>query len=106
MILSVLGRPTTGPAEDSHMTAATEIAALTATRGTSAIKTSREKSPPHESSSDRPRARRITDACRALGVSRSHLYALASKGQIRLVHIGGRTVVPESEIDRLVEGAR
>ncbi len=54
---------------------------------------------------DRPRARRIPDACRAIGISRSHLYALAAKGQIRLIHIGGRTVVPETEIDRLIEGA-
>lgn len=51
---------------------------------------------------DKPRARRINDACAALGVSRSHLYALASKGLIRLVRIGNRTVVPESEIDRLL----
>jgi hypothetical protein len=51
---------------------------------------------------DKPRARRIPDACRAIGVSRSHLYALEAKGLVRLVRIGGRTVVPETEIDRLL----
>ena len=54
-----------------------------------------------------PKARRIPDACRTMGISRSHLYALATKGYIRLVRIGGRTVVPESEIDRiLTEGVK
>jgi len=34
------------------------------------------------------------------------LYKLAARGKVRLVHIGGRTVVPETEIDRLAsEGA-
>jgi excisionase family DNA binding protein len=50
----------------------------------------------------KPRARRINDACAALGVSRSHLYNLAGEGKLRLVRIGNRTVVPESEIDRLL----
>lgn len=53
-------------------------------------------------SADKPRARRINDACAALGVSRSHLYNLAAKGEIRLARIGNRTLVPESEIDRLL----
>jgi excisionase family DNA binding protein len=55
---------------------------------------------------DRPasekRARRVNDACAALGISRSHLYGLAARGEIRLVRIGHRTLVPESEIDRLL----
>jgi excisionase family DNA binding protein len=54
------------------------------------------------SASDKPRARRIKDACAALGVSRSHLYNLAAKGEIRLARLGNRTLVPESEIDRLL----
>jgi excisionase family DNA binding protein len=48
-----------------------------------------------------PKARRIPDACRALGVCRSTLYKLAAQNKIKLVRIAGRTVVPESEIDRL-----
>jgi excisionase family DNA binding protein len=53
-----------------------------------------------------PKARRVLDACSALGISRATIYKLAAQGKIRLVKIGGRTVVPESEIDRLAsEGA-
>jgi excisionase family DNA binding protein len=52
------------------------------------------------------KARRVNDACSALGISRATLYKLAAQGKIRLVKIGGRTVVPESEIDRIAsEGA-
>jgi excisionase family DNA binding protein len=53
---------------------------------------------------DQPRARRIQDASRAIGISRTTIYNLAAAGKIRLIKIGGRTLVPESEIDRLVEG--
>lgn len=57
--------------------------------------------------SDSPRAYRVKDACRALGVGRSTLYKLAAAGKLRLVRIGGRTVVPGNEVDRLAnEGAR
>jgi len=44
------------------------------------------------------------DACSALGISRATLYKLAAQGKIRLVKIAGRTVVPETEIDRLASG--
>ena len=47
------------------------------------------------------RAYRIVDACRALGVGCSTIYKLAAEGKLRLVRIGGRTVVPASEIERL-----
>jgi excisionase family DNA binding protein len=47
------------------------------------------------------KARRIPEACEALGICRSTLYKLAAQNKLRLVHIAGRTVVPESEIDRL-----
>jgi excisionase family DNA binding protein len=52
---------------------------------------------------NRRRARRVNDACDALQISRSHLYALAAAGKIKLIRIGGRTLVPEAEIDRLAE---
>ena len=59
-----------------------------------------------EPSLDRLKARRVRDACHAIGISKSTLYKLASQGMVRLVHIGGRTVVPETEINRLAsEGA-
>lgn len=50
----------------------------------------------------KPRARRINDASATLGIGRSTLYKMAAAGKIRLVKIGNRTVVPESEIDRLL----
>jgi hypothetical protein len=53
-----------------------------------------------------PKARRVNDACRALGIGRTSLYKLASEGKIKLVHVLGRTLVPESEIERVSsEGA-
>jgi excisionase family DNA binding protein len=52
------------------------------------------------------RAWHVNDACAALQISRSHLYALAAAGKIKLIRIGGRTLVPGVEIDRLAdEGA-
>jgi len=48
-----------------------------------------------------PKARRIPEACLAIGISRALLYKLAAQGKIKLVKIAGRTVVPESEINRL-----
>ncbi len=50
---------------------------------------------------DAPKARRVLDACRAVGISRSTLYRLAAEGKIKLIRIGGRTLVPEAELDRL-----
>ena len=56
--------------------------------------------------SDAPKARRVPEACAAIGISKAMLYKLAAQGKVRLVRIGGRTVVAEAEIDRLVsEGA-
>jgi predicted DNA-binding transcriptional regulator AlpA len=53
-----------------------------------------------------PRALRIPAACSTWGMGKSLLYQLAREGRIRLVRIAGRTVVPASEIERLVrEGA-
>ena len=55
---------------------------------------------------DATKARRVNDACRAIGIGRSTLYKLAADDKIKLVRILGRTLVPESEIERLVkEGA-
>ena len=43
----------------------------------------------------------VNDACHALGIKRTSLYELAKTGQIRLIRIAGRTLVPRSEIERL-----
>ena len=51
-----------------------------------------------------PRAYRINDACKILQISRSHLYSLTEKELLRLIKIGGRSLVPASEIERLLNG--
>jgi excisionase family DNA binding protein len=50
----------------------------------------------------RPSAWRVNDALLQLGISRATLYKLVNKGEIRLARIGGRTLVPDAEIRRLV----
>ena len=43
----------------------------------------------------------VNDACHALGIKRTLLYALAKTGQLKLIRIAGRTLIPRSEIERL-----
>lgn len=38
------------------------------------------------------------------GMSRQHLHNLAERGELRLVRLGRRVLVPASEINRLLEG--
>jgi len=46
------------------------------------------------------------EAAGQLSISRSTLYGLISAGQLRRVKIGRRTLIPATEIDRLLnEGA-
>jgi excisionase family DNA binding protein len=52
-----------------------------------------------------PMALRVSDACRTLSISRSHLYALAAKGGVKLTRVGGRTLVTMAEINRLLGAA-
>jgi Helix-turn-helix domain len=52
----------------------------------------------------RPDAWRVNDALRQLSISRATLYKMAKNGDLRLANLGGRTVVPDSEIMRLVGG--
>lgn len=49
-----------------------------------------------------PLANRIPDACRRLGVGRSSLYELIKSGDLRTIKIGTRTLVPESELQRII----
>lgn len=44
---------------------------------------------------------RIDEACHALGIGRTSLYELVKTGQIRIIKIAGRSLVPRSEIERL-----
>jgi excisionase family DNA binding protein len=51
-----------------------------------------------------PLAYTVRDVTRLLGVSRSHIYELRSKGIISFVKIGGRTLITRETIDRLLRG--
>ena len=50
----------------------------------------------------RPAGYAPADAASQLSISRSHLYNLIKNGEIRVAKIGSRTVIPASEIDRLL----
>ena len=49
-----------------------------------------------------PMAYRVNDACHALGgIGRTSLYDLIKSGELKIIKIAGRTMVPRSEIERL-----
>lgn len=53
-----------------------------------------------------PQVRSVRDTCLVLSISRAHVYNLLSSGRLRCVKLGRRTLIPESEIARLLqEGA-
>lgn len=58
-----------------------------------------------EIASTAPLAHRIPDACQRIGVGRSSLYELIKSGDLKTVRIAGRTLIPESELQRLVTDA-
>lgn len=45
----------------------------------------------------------VNDACMALGIGRTSLYELAKNGELKLIKIAGRTLVPRSELERLTQ---
>ncbi|WP_293054920.1 helix-turn-helix domain-containing protein [Mycobacterium sp.] len=47
----------------------------------------------------------IPEALEALRIGKSSFYKLTAKGEIRTLRLGGRTLVPEREIDRLISTA-
>lgn len=49
-----------------------------------------------------PHAWTVKEACEALRISRVHLYQLEKRGQLRMVRIVGRVVLPVSEGQRLL----
>jgi excisionase family DNA binding protein len=49
-----------------------------------------------------PVAYTMAEACELLGgISRTHLYTLIDRGDIRRVKLGRRSLIPASEIERL-----
>ena len=49
-----------------------------------------------------PIANTITDSCSRLGIGRTLLYDLIKQGKLRPIKLGSRTLIPESELQRLV----
>jgi excisionase family DNA binding protein len=45
----------------------------------------------------------ITEGAHRLGIGRSSIYKLHGEGKLRLVKVAGRTLIPDSEIRRLIE---
>lgn len=45
----------------------------------------------------------VNEGAYRLGIGRSSLYAMAKSGELKLVKIAGRTLVPASEIERLTQ---
>jgi excisionase family DNA binding protein len=50
------------------------------------------------------RAYPVNEACYRLGIKRTLLYRLARQNKITFIKISGRTLVPDTEIERLVSG--
>ena len=46
-------------------------------------------------------AYRVDEACHALGIGRTSLYKLVKSGELKLIRLAGRVLVPRSEIERL-----
>lgn len=44
----------------------------------------------------------VPEACRRLGIGRSMFYELVKRGEVRVIRIGSRTLVPESELQGLI----
>lgn len=44
----------------------------------------------------------INDACAALRVGRTYLYGLINEGQIKVLKIGRKSLVPQSSIDGFI----
>ncbi|HEY8162619.1 MAG TPA: helix-turn-helix domain-containing protein [Methylocystis sp.] len=49
-------------------------------------------------------AYRVKDFCPRIGISASTFWKYVKVGRIRVIRIGGRTLVPASEVDRLLNG--
>jgi hypothetical protein len=47
----------------------------------------------------------INDACAAIGIGRTSLYELISTGAVKPVKIAGRTLIPRTELERLIREA-
>ena len=44
----------------------------------------------------------IPDTCRRLGIGRTLVYDLIKQGKLRPIKLGTRTLIPETELQRLI----
>jgi predicted site-specific integrase-resolvase len=59
---------------------------------------------PTNSEAEKPLAFRVKPFCRRVGISPATFYKYVGLGKIRVVKIGGRTLVPANEAERLLSG--
>jgi len=52
-----------------------------------------------------PLAHHVRPFCRRVGISTATFYKYVGLGKIRVVKLGGRTLVPAAEVDRLLSGS-
>ena len=57
----------------------------------------------HDTKTIERRALRISDFCRAYGISRSSFYTLVNSGKLRTIRLAGRHLVPRDEAEKLLE---
>jgi predicted DNA-binding transcriptional regulator AlpA len=53
--------------------------------------------------SERPRAYRVAEFCRAYGLSRSSTYNLMAAGKLKTVKIAGRRLIPTDAAEALLK---
>jgi excisionase family DNA binding protein len=51
-----------------------------------------------------PLAYQVSPFIRRLGIGRSLFYDLVKRGKIRVIKVGGRTLIPATEAERLLAG--
>lgn len=51
-----------------------------------------------------PLAYQVKLFCNSVGISPATFYKYVNLGEIRIIKIGGRTLVPASEVERLLSG--
>ena len=49
-----------------------------------------------------PLANSITKSCNRLGIGRTLMYDLIKQGKLRSIKLGTRTLIPETELQRLI----
>jgi excisionase family DNA binding protein len=52
-----------------------------------------------------PWAYRVNDAARVVGLGRSTLYELAAAGQLKMIKVAGRTLIPAESLRALLQEA-